>query len=166
MRPCQSLFSLVAIAGSVFAQDVKPIADRLAAQNALFEEQYQTDLRNFPERATAFGDYRYNDKLAEYSLDAILQRHQTDESFLTRLEAIPAAGLLRSGPALSRPPRSCPRTAHRRLQPQRVRDANQPAEWHPYQPGGSAAVRSARLGQALRRLHRPPSPNPARPQPG
>jgi len=92
MRPWQSLFSLVAIAGSVFAQDVKPVADRLAAQNALFEEQYQTDLRNFPERATAFGDYRYNDKLAEYSLDAILQRHQTDESFLTRLEAIPAAG--------------------------------------------------------------------------
>ena len=92
MRPWQSLFSLVAIAGSVFAEDVKPVADRLAAQNALFEEQYQTDLRNFPERATAFGDYRYNDKLAEYSLDAILQRHQTDESFLTRLEAIPAAG--------------------------------------------------------------------------
>ncbi len=92
MRPWQSLFSLVAIAGSVFAQDVKPVADRLAAQNALFEEQYQTDLRNFPERATAFGDYRYNDKLAEYSLDSILQRHQTDESFLTRLEAIPAAG--------------------------------------------------------------------------
>ena len=91
MRLCQSLFFLVAIAGSVFAQDVKPVADRLAAQNALFEEQYQTDLRNFPERATAFGDYRYNDKLAEYSLDAILQRHHTDEAFLTRLEAIPTS---------------------------------------------------------------------------
>src|SRR6266478_2426554 len=92
MRLCQYLFFSVAVAGFVFAQDIKPVADRLAAQNALFEEQYQTDLRNFPERATAFGDYRYNDKLAEYSLDAILQRHQTDESFLTRLEAIPAAG--------------------------------------------------------------------------
>ena len=92
MRFCQSLFFLVAIAGCVFAQDVQPVAGRLAAQNALFEEQYQTDLRNFPERATAFGDYRYNDKLAEYSLDAILQRHQTDEAFLTRLEATPSAG--------------------------------------------------------------------------
>ncbi len=92
MRLCQSLFFLVAIAGCVFAQDVQPVAGRLAAQNALFEEQYQTDLRNFPERATAFGDYRYNDKLAEYSLDAILQRHQTDEAFLTRLEATPSAG--------------------------------------------------------------------------
>ena len=94
MRLQQSLFLflLVAIAGSVFAQNVKPVADRLAAQNALFEEQYESDLRNFPQRATAFGDYRYNDKLAEYSLAAIAQRDKTDEAFLTRLEAIPTAG--------------------------------------------------------------------------
>jgi uncharacterized protein (DUF885 family) len=77
---------------NVFAQNLKPVADRLAAQNALFEEQYESDLRNFPERATAFGDYRYNDKLAEYSLDAIAQRHKTDEAFLARLEAIPTTG--------------------------------------------------------------------------
>ena len=92
MRLQQSLFLLVAIVGSVFAQNLKPVADRLAAQNALFEEQYESDLRNFPERATAFGDYRYNDKLAEHSLAAIAQRHQTDQAFLTRLEAIPTAG--------------------------------------------------------------------------
>ncbi|MGO9404933.1 MAG: DUF885 domain-containing protein [Terriglobales bacterium] len=78
--------------GSGFAQNVKPVADRLAAQNALFEEQYETDLRNFPERATAFGDYRYNDKLADHSLAAIAQRHATDEDFLARLEAIPTVG--------------------------------------------------------------------------
>ena len=90
LRP--SLFFLVAVAGCLFAQNAKPVADRLAAQNALFEEQYETDLRNFPQRATAFGDYRYNDKLAEYSLVAIAQRHQTDEAFLARLEAIPTTG--------------------------------------------------------------------------
>ena len=92
MRLHQSLFFLVIVAASVLAQDLKPVADRLAAQNALFEEQYETDLRNFPERATAFGDYRYNDRLAEYSLDAIAQRHKIDEAFLTRLEAIPSTG--------------------------------------------------------------------------
>jgi uncharacterized protein (DUF885 family) len=80
------------MAGFVFAQNLKPVADRLAAQNALFEEQYETDLRNSPERATAFGDYRYNDKLAEYSLAAIAQRHQTDDVFLQQLEAIPGTG--------------------------------------------------------------------------
>jgi len=92
MRFHPSFFFLLAAMGSVFAQDLKPVADRLAEQNALFEQQYQTDLRNFPERATAFGDYRYNDKLADYSLDAIGQRHQTDEMFLRRLRAIPSAG--------------------------------------------------------------------------
>jgi uncharacterized protein (DUF885 family) len=92
MRSPQSLLILVTVASSVFAQDIKPAADRLAAQNALFEEQYETDLRNFPERATAYGDYRYNDKLAEYSLAATLQHHKTDEAFLARLEAIPSTG--------------------------------------------------------------------------
>ena len=83
---------LCVLAGSVFGQNVKPLAERLAAQNALFEEQYETDLRNFPERATAFGDYRYNDKLADHSLEAIMRRHKTDEDFLARLEAIPTNG--------------------------------------------------------------------------
>jgi uncharacterized protein (DUF885 family) len=92
MRPYLSLVFLAALAVSVFAQDVKPVADRVAAQNALFDEQYESDLRNFPERATAFGDYRFNDKLAEYSLDAIAKRHKTDEEFLARLEAIPSSG--------------------------------------------------------------------------
>ncbi len=92
MRLHQTIFFLTALVGSVFAQNVKPIADRLAAQNVIFDEQYESDLRNFPERATAFGDYRYNDKLAEHSLAAIAQRHATDEAFMARLEAIPTGG--------------------------------------------------------------------------
>lgn len=68
------------------------MAERVAAQNALFDEQYESDLRNYPQRATAFGDYRYNDRLNDYSLDAIMRQHQTDESFLTRLEAISTPG--------------------------------------------------------------------------
>src|ERR1700716_4217885 len=91
-RLLQNLFFLVFLAVPVFAQNLKPTADRLAAQNALFEEQYQSDLRNFPGRATAFGDYRYNDKLSEYSLAALGQRHTNDQAFLARLEAIPTSG--------------------------------------------------------------------------
>jgi len=92
MRPLRTLFFLVALAVSAFAQNLKPVADRLAAQNALFDEQYESDLGKFPERATAFGDYRYNDRLGDRSLDAIAQFHKTDQAFLTRLEAIPTAG--------------------------------------------------------------------------
>ena len=112
MRLHHSLFFLVGLAGSVFAQNLKPVADRVAAQNALFDEQYESDLRNFPERATAFGDYRYNDKLAEYSLDAIAQRHKTDEKFLARLASHPDHRLLRPGPTL---PRSLVRVLQQRI---------------------------------------------------
>src|SRR5271168_1286623 len=84
---------VVAIAGSLHAQKpAESVAARVAAQNAIFEEQYESDLRNFPERATAYGDYRYNDKLADYSLGAIAERHKTDEAFLAKLEAVPTAG--------------------------------------------------------------------------
>src|ERR1700674_5731542 len=92
MRLHRTLFVLVAVTSSAFAQSAKPVAERVAAQNALFEEQYESDLRSFPERATAFGDYRYNDKLTDYSLAAIARRHEVDEDFLRRLEAIPTAG--------------------------------------------------------------------------
>jgi uncharacterized protein (DUF885 family) len=92
MRLDQSLLFLLAMAGSLFAQDQKPVADRLAAQNALFDEQYESDLRNFPPRATAYGDYRYNDKLTDNSLAAIAQRNETDRAFFGRLEAISTTG--------------------------------------------------------------------------
>jgi uncharacterized protein (DUF885 family) len=88
----QTFFALFLLAAFHSAQDPKPLADRLAAQNALFDEQYESDLRNFPQRATAYGDYRYNDKLAEYSLAAIVQRDQTDRAFLSRLQAIATTG--------------------------------------------------------------------------
>jgi uncharacterized protein (DUF885 family) len=87
---CQLLF--VFAATSLHAQTSNSVADRLAAQSALFDEQYESDLRNNPERATSFGDYRYNDKLADYSLAAIAGREKLNEAFLARLTAIPAVG--------------------------------------------------------------------------
>ncbi len=83
---------LVAVATTVLAQNHKPVAERLVAQNALFDEQYESDLKNFPERATSYGDYRYNDQLADYSLAAIAKRHEIDEGFLRRLRAISTTG--------------------------------------------------------------------------
>ena len=58
------------------------VAERLAAQNALFEEQYQADLKANPERATSYGDYRYNDRLDDYSLGGIKSEHASDLAFL------------------------------------------------------------------------------------
>ena len=90
MRICSLCLALIAIVA--VGQDRKPVADRLSAQNALFDEYYETELRNRPEMATAFGDYRYNDKLNDYSLEAIARRHHVDQDFLARIRAIPTAG--------------------------------------------------------------------------
>jgi uncharacterized protein (DUF885 family) len=86
------LLFFFAAAGALNAQNLKPVADRVAEQNALFDEQYESDLRNNPERATSFGDYRYNDKLPEVSLAAIAQREKTNEDFLAKLAAISTTG--------------------------------------------------------------------------
>ncbi len=71
----------------------KSAESRAAAQNALFEEYYQQELQTHPERATSYGDYRYNDRLDEFSLAAIQKQHASDESFLSRLEEISTDGL-------------------------------------------------------------------------
>jgi len=69
------------------------VADRVTEQNALFEEVYQAGLKNFPERATAYGDYRYNSQLAQYSLAEIARQHAEADDFLARLKAIPTDGM-------------------------------------------------------------------------
>lgn len=76
----------------VLASTPPSVESRIAAQNAIFEEQYQTDLKAHPQLATAFGDYRYNDQLDERSLAATENQHARDETFLARLNAIPTTG--------------------------------------------------------------------------
>jgi uncharacterized protein (DUF885 family) len=83
---------VLALAFPAFAQTA-PVADRLAKQNALFEEFYQTGLKNSPERATSFGDYRYNALLGQYSLAEIARQHAEADDFLKRLQAIPTDGM-------------------------------------------------------------------------
>ncbi len=87
----QLVFGLVlGLACSVFGQTV---ADRVAKQNALFEEYYQAGLKNFPERATSYGDYRYNSQLGQVSLADIARQHAEADDFLARLRAIPTDGM-------------------------------------------------------------------------
>jgi len=92
MRTLKTLVLLAAAACAAVAQDAKSLAGRLATQDALFDEYYENELRTFPERATAFGDYRYNDRLAEYSLAAIAKRDTSNREYLARIEAISPAG--------------------------------------------------------------------------
>jgi uncharacterized protein (DUF885 family) len=78
-------------AGSVVAPE-ESVAARLKAQNALFEEFDQADFKDFPERATSYRDYRYNDQLSDQSLAAIERPHESDVAYLRRIEALSIAG--------------------------------------------------------------------------
>jgi uncharacterized protein (DUF885 family) len=61
---------------------------RLAAQNALFEDFWQMNLKLNPTQATAVGDYRYNDKLGDNSLAAVVRRNEINATFLSRIKGI------------------------------------------------------------------------------
>jgi uncharacterized protein (DUF885 family) len=74
------------------AAPAKSVEARLAAQNALFEEFWQTSLKLSPTQATAVGDYRYNDKLGDNSLAGGAKRHEINADFLERIKAISAEG--------------------------------------------------------------------------
>ena len=91
--PLVSLVLAFTIAIPALAAETAPVAVRQAAQNALFEEWYQADLKAHPERATSYGDYRYNDQLDDDSLAGLAYNHATDEAFLARIVAIPTDGL-------------------------------------------------------------------------
>src|SRR5436189_4018680 len=83
---------VLVLASPVFAQTA-PVADRVAKQNALFDEFYEAGLKNSPERATAVGDYRYNSQLGQYSLADVARLHAEADDFLKRLKEIPTDGM-------------------------------------------------------------------------
>jgi uncharacterized protein (DUF885 family) len=83
---------VLASAWSAFGEPA-PVVDRVAKQNTLFEEFYQTGLKNAPERATSYGDYRYNALLGQYSLAELSRQHAEADEFLARLKGIPTDGM-------------------------------------------------------------------------
>ena len=68
------------------------VTARLAAQNTLFRQQWDDDLKASPETATAYGDYRYNDRLDDYSIAGLKRQNQTDRMYRARLAAISTEG--------------------------------------------------------------------------
>jgi uncharacterized protein (DUF885 family) len=66
-----------------------PAAGEEAAKlHALFEQEWQWTLREYPEIATAVGDNRFNDKLTDLSAPAMEGRKAHERDVLERLRAI------------------------------------------------------------------------------
>jgi uncharacterized protein (DUF885 family) len=87
-----TLVAFLLLALSASAQNPSSAEKRLAAQNALFEESWQMNLKLAPTLATAVGDYRYNDQLGDNSLAAIARRHEINAGYLAQIKDISPEG--------------------------------------------------------------------------
>jgi uncharacterized protein (DUF885 family) len=94
MYPKFAIWAIAFTAASqfTFAEAQVSVAQRLSAQNALFDESWQVALKTNPTLATAVGDYRYNDQLGDYSLEATAARHKREVADLARIKAIDTTG--------------------------------------------------------------------------
>ena len=68
-------------------------ADPAAEFQALHEAEWDFRLKEFPRLATSVGDHRYNDRLADMSLEAIERRHAYYQGLLEKLDALDSDAL-------------------------------------------------------------------------
>jgi uncharacterized protein (DUF885 family) len=95
MRKLVSTLAAFAVLATLSAAETKPADSperRLAAQNAVFEDFWQMNLKLNPTQATAVGDYRYNDKLGDNSLAAVGRRNEINALFLAKIKGISTEG--------------------------------------------------------------------------
>src|ERR1035438_6616042 len=81
--------SFFALAFSVLAASASS-HDKLSA---LFEQEWQYRLHEYPELATLTGDKRFNDRLTDYSASAYQQRAEHDRAALAAFRKISPVGL-------------------------------------------------------------------------
>jgi uncharacterized protein (DUF885 family) len=84
------LFLLIACC-AVFAADAG-LQTRRAELSKILAEDWEYQLRTFPELATRTGDKRYNDKLRDLSPEAEEKHIEHEKQLLTRLEAMDTTG--------------------------------------------------------------------------
>lgn len=93
-----SIFAM-SVAGVRFARamaaeraESADLETRRQALRALIAEEWEFEMQENPTFATQIGDYRYNDKLDDVSVTAILRREKQMRGFLDRLDAIDVTG--------------------------------------------------------------------------
>jgi uncharacterized protein (DUF885 family) len=87
-----SIFALSFCGATVVAQTGSTLEARRKALNDLLAEQWEYRLRTSPLFASFLGDKRWNDKLDDFSQEAIDKDLMETQKFLTRFEAIDTTG--------------------------------------------------------------------------
>jgi uncharacterized protein (DUF885 family) len=92
LRTGIALYLCVFCSFSASAQSPSSLESRRKALNDLLADQWDYKLRTNPLFASFLGDKRWNDKLDDFSQEAIDKDLQETQKFLTRFEAIDMAG--------------------------------------------------------------------------
>ncbi|MFP5265478.1 MAG: DUF885 domain-containing protein [Blastocatellia bacterium] len=85
--------TFILLTASMAVAQVLASSDAAKKLHALFEEDWQWGLQQFPESATLLGDNRYNDRLTDLSPEAIARRKAHEREMLGRIEKISRADL-------------------------------------------------------------------------
>jgi uncharacterized protein (DUF885 family) len=74
------------------AADTQSLDARRAQFKQLLAEEWEYELRESPEEATAIGDYRYNDRWSDASLAHVQQQKKDAQQWLSRFESVDVSG--------------------------------------------------------------------------
>jgi uncharacterized protein (DUF885 family) len=88
-----AVLTFILLTASMAVAQVLASSDAAKKLHALFEEDWQWGLQQFPESATLLGDNRYNDRLTDLSPGAIARRKAHEREMLGRIEKISRADL-------------------------------------------------------------------------
>ncbi len=80
------------VAGQAQGTTNQTVEARRDALKAALAEEWEYELKESPEMATIFGDYRYNDKLSDGSIRHIRESNDRSKQWLARFAAIDTAG--------------------------------------------------------------------------
>src|SRR5271169_1861609 len=92
MRLFLAAFLALACAITLSAQSSKTLDARRAQLRDAIQAEWEYTLRTYPEFATYVGDTRYNDRLGDYSPDAIAKQIEHAKQQLKLFEAIDTSG--------------------------------------------------------------------------
>src|ERR1700754_1863241 len=88
-----ALISLILFSASAVLAQVVQSSDDAKNLHALVAEDWQWSLKEFPEGATLLGDNRYNNRLTDYSPEALARYKAHDREMLDRIQKIDRARL-------------------------------------------------------------------------
>ena len=83
---------LLSIAAPMHAADTQALDVRRQQFKQLLADEWEYELKESPEQATAIGDYRYNDRWSERFTRTVLQQKQDMQNWIARFEAVDDTG--------------------------------------------------------------------------